>query len=188
MEEKLLESEKKTLDILQRSKAEKELAEQLIKLCDFPVPNFYRNTFQRILFDQYKQRLARVGRAVKNEDEVYASFADQALHDTRIFMLLVAIARKENLNVPDREVEEIILNEAKSMGQDPKALRDYYERNGVVFFIRDRLLADKASRLVYERANVVMTEPAEKDAKDSASAEKTEEAAPQAQEGEKSAN
>ena len=39
-------------------------------------------------------------------------------------------------------------------GEDFKALREQYERSGMIFVLRDRMLADKAMDLIYAKANV----------------------------------
>ena len=49
---------------------------------------------------------------------------------------------------------------AMRSGQDFDTLKDYYVRNGLIFNLRDRLIADKAMDAIYAKANVTMVDPA----------------------------
>ncbi len=58
----------------------------------------------------------------------------------------------------------ITLNEVHQIvrsGEDFKALRESYERSGLIFVLRDRLLADKAMDRIYAKAKVTEVEPRE---------------------------
>jgi len=39
-------------------------------------------------------------------------------------------------------------------GEDFRALKDAYERSGIIFTLRDRLLADKAMEAIYAKAAI----------------------------------
>ena len=159
MKERLLAAEKENLENLTRTKAENEILNQMLKICDFPVPSYYVTIIQNSLYSDYKERMDKAGQAIPNEQETYNLFAKRALESARVFVLLVAIARKEGLNVPEKDVEVLINEEARSRGEDPRALHDYYERTNLIFYLRDRMLADKAMDLVYARSNVTIEEP-----------------------------
>ena len=83
----------------------------------------------------------------------------QAEELARIQVLLLSIAKKEGLEVSDQEVATHIYQESLRSGEDFKTLRESYERSGLIFVLRDRLLADKAMDRVYAKAKVTEVEP-----------------------------
>jgi len=70
------------------------------------------------------------------------------------------VAKKEGLEVGDKEVNTYLFQESLRSGEDFKSMRESYERSGLIFVLRDRLLADKAMDLIYAKANVTEVEPA----------------------------
>ena len=92
-------------------------------------------------------------------EELRKELQPQAEELTRAEVLLLSIAKKEGLEVSETEVSTQLYRFALESGEDFKALREEYERSGMIFVLRDRLLADKAMDLVYERAKVTEVEP-----------------------------
>ena len=108
-------------------------------------------------------RLERQGRSLdslgKSMDELRAEVQPQADELARSQVLLLSIAKKEALDVTDNEVNTQIYQMSMRTGEDFKTLRESYERSGMIFVLRDRMLADKAMDLIYAKSKVTEVEP-----------------------------
>ena len=102
------------------------------------------------------ERLEALG---KSPEELRKEMLPQAEELARIQVLLLSIAKKEGLEVSDQEVAAQIYQDSMRSGEDFKSLRESYERSGLIFVLRDRLLADKAMDRVYAKARVTEVEP-----------------------------
>ena len=132
------------------------LTQKLLKMVDFPVPetlfqliefeklNIYVNERERKGFRVTEKDLVQVKERIKNSIELEA----------RELVLLMAIAKREDLKVTDQEVQESINNLAAANNIDYNELRKQYENNGYYFLIYDRFLAERAQNLIYARANI----------------------------------
>ncbi len=74
-------------------------------------------------------------------------------------VLLLAIAKKEGLEVSEQEVNAQLYQLCMRSGEDFKQVREAYEKSGMIFTLRDRILADKAMDAVYAKAQVKEVEP-----------------------------
>ena len=103
----------------------------------------------------------------KTEEELLKEVQPQAEEITRMQVLLLAIAKKEGLDVNEQEVNAQLYQLCMRSGEDFKQVREAYEKSGMIFTLRDRILADKAMDAIYAKAQVKEVEPK--------AAEKTEE-------------
>lgn len=69
-------------------------------------------------------------------------------------VFLMALAQKENITVNDREVEMAIYGMAMRAQQDYKKVSEAYHKSGLIYELRDRILADKALEMVYSKAKI----------------------------------
>ncbi len=108
-------------------------------------------------------RLERQGRSLeslgKSMEELRKDMQPQADELARAQVLLLSVAKKEGLDVSDHEVTTQIYQLATRSGEDFKSLREQYERSGMIFVLRDRMLADKAMDSIYAKAKVKEVEP-----------------------------
>ena len=86
---------------------------------------------------------------------------------TRESVELIRQAKKEGLDVNEQEVNAQLYQLCMRSGEDFKQVREAYEKSGMIFTLRDRILADKAMDAIYAKAQVKEVEPK--------AAEKTEE-------------
>ena len=132
-------------------------------MVDFPLPESLLDIQMRTLLTDLKARLERQGKGLealgKSPEELRKEMLPQAEELARIQVLLLSIAKKEGLEVSDQEVATHIYQESLRSGEDFKTLRESYERSGLIFVLRDRLLADKAMDRVYAKAKVTEVEP-----------------------------
>ena len=86
------------------------------------------------------------------------SFAPEAKKDAletmRPQVFLMALAQKENITVNDQEVEMAIYGMAMRAQQDYKKVSEAYHKSGLIYELRDRILADKALEMVYSKAKI----------------------------------
>ncbi|OXS27720.1 MAG: trigger factor [Desulfovibrio sp. MES5] len=148
---------------LNKSMAQKNLLDGLLKMVQFELPPSLVETQMNTLLGDMAARLERQGRSLeslgKSMEELRKETQPQADELARSQVLLLSIAKKEGLDVTDHEVTTQIYQLAMRTGEDFKTLREQYERSGMIFVLRDRMLADKAMDLVYAKANVKEVEP-----------------------------
>mgnify|MGYP002226442588 CR=1 FL=1 len=69
-------------------------------------------------------------------------------------VFLMALARRKNITVNDQEVEMAIYGMAMRAQQDYKKVSEAYHKSGLIYELRDRILADKALEMVYSKAKI----------------------------------
>lgn len=148
---------------LNKSVAQKTLLDALLKMVEFELPPSLVEVQMNTLLGDMAARLERQGRSLeslgKSMEELRKEMQPQADELARSQVLLLSIAKKEGLDVTDQEVNTQIYQLAMRTGEDFKSLREQYERSGMIFVLRDRMLADKAMDLIYAKANVKEVEP-----------------------------
>lgn len=172
--EKFLENVKNSYiqnkENLAKGVAQKKLLDQLLKQTEFDLPPSMVKMENDFLLADLAGRLEKQGRSIgalgKTIDELRDELQPQAEEFTRSNVLLLSIAKKEGLTVNENEVLGQILKNCLRTGQDFNTIRKEYERTGMIFQLRDRLLADKAMDLVYARANIEYQDNVENETKD----------------------
>jgi trigger factor len=156
MREAITKSYLHSREQLNKSMAQKKLLDQLLAKVDFPLPpSMVENRIDRLLAD-LEQKLDRQGKSLaalgKNMEELREGHRTQAEEAVRGEILLLAVAKKENLDVKPEEIDAALTQVARQHGQDLLSVKQYYEENNLIFPLKDRLLADKAIELIYARA------------------------------------
>ncbi|WP_027186249.1 trigger factor [Desulfovibrio inopinatus] len=158
MKEVLKQSYVKSRQELYKSEAEKKLLDKLLKMVDFPLPQGVLEETIKNMIDDYIDRLERSGKNPeklgKDDESVRAEVAPQAEELLRSQLLLMSLAQKENLTVQPQEVDAYLYQVASKTGQDFLTIKQYYERENLIFQIKDKILSDKAMDFLYRHANV----------------------------------
>lgn len=164
LKESLTSNYRKNREELNRGAAQKSLLDKLLKMVDFPLPESIVDVQIRSLMGNLAARLERQGKSLdslgKSVDDLRKEMLPEAEDMARAQVFLLSVARKEGLEVGDKEVNTYLFQESLRSGEDFKSMRESYERSGLIFVLRDRLLADKAMDLIYAKANVTEVEPA----------------------------
>ncbi len=164
MNEKLRANYLKTIKDINKSVTQKKLLDQLLKMTDFPLPSKLVQMQSRLILTDMAARMERQGKSIsslgKTLDELLEEVRPQAEAMARNQVLLLSIAKKENLDVPQEQVNMSIFYDCLRNGDDFQQTLESMRRNGMIYEYRDRMIADKAMDLVYERANIKMVEPA----------------------------
>lgn len=156
MREAIAKSYLQSREQLNKANAQKKLLDQMLAQVEFPLPpSMVENRIDRLLAD-LEQKLDRQGKSLgalgKSMEELREGHRPQAEEAVRGEILLLAIAKKENLEVKPEEIDAALTQVARQHGQDLLSVKQYYEENNLIFPLKDRLLADKAIELVYARA------------------------------------
>lgn len=163
LKETITTSYRQSRENLNKSAAQKTLLDRLLKMVEFPLPDSLLDVQLRSLIGAMAARLERQGKSLdslgKTEEELRKEKLPEAEEMARVQVLLLSIAKKEGLDVSDMEVNTYLYQESLRSGEDFKTLRESYERSGMIFVLRDRLLADKAMDMIYAKAKVTEVEP-----------------------------
>ena len=76
-------------------------------------------------------------------DELRASVKDEAEKSVKATFLIDELARQEGVAVNDNEMVQAIYYEAMSMGGEPKAMLEYYQKQGLLPAIKMAMIEDK---------------------------------------------
>ncbi|AGW13889.1 trigger factor [Megalodesulfovibrio gigas] len=145
---------------LHRATAQKKFLDALLAQVSFEIPP---SLLGRHLDNQVGEAVHRAERQGKTleavtgmDPEAYrAHVTPQAEELARAEIFLLAVARKEGLEVTEQEVDFHLRQLAARMGQDFHELKQFYSQHGLIFEVRDKLLADKAMERMYSKVNVV---------------------------------
>lgn len=99
----------------------------------------FRNTFMALSKEE-QEKLAKDTEALKAKREEQRENAQKSV---KITFIVDAIAKKESINIPDNEVINTIYYEAMAMGQDPKAMLEYYKNNNLIPAVKMAMLEDR---------------------------------------------
>lgn len=175
----IVESYKSQRVQLAKSKAHKELLDKMLEGLSFDLPQSMVDDRMNRLVADLEQRLDRQGKSLsstgKSVEELREEYRSQAEEGVRVEIFLLAVARKEGLDVTPQEIDIAISQMAMQTRQPFHNLKQYYEEHGLVVPLRDRLLADKAMEFIFDNAKVIEVEAAAKengDASDEAPAKK----------------
>jgi len=170
MREAVVESYKNSRGQLNKSQAQKTILDSLLKTVDFPLPDSMVVGHIDSLMQERIQRLERQGKSVeslgKTPEELRDEVRPEAEEVAKTQVFLIAVARKEGVEVTDQEVDMQLHQIAMRAGQEFHAVKDYYAKNNLLFSLRDRLLADKAMDAIYEKANITEVEPKKEEEKE----------------------
>ncbi|MDY3113889.1 MAG: trigger factor [Helicobacter sp.] len=99
----------------------------------------FRNAFA-VLPKEEQEKLAKDTEAIKAKREEHRENAEKSV---RVTFIIDAIAKRDNINIPDNEVINTIYYEAMAMRQDPKAMFEYYKNNNLIPAVKMAMLEDR---------------------------------------------
>jgi trigger factor len=158
MREAITMSYKKSREDLHRSSAQKKLLDKLLASVEFDLPPSAVEQQLGQMVEEFVNQLERRGKSLEStgkslaDIEVEMKPRAEELVKTQIF--LSAVALKEELSVTPQEMDAFFYRLSTQTGQDVVLLKRYYEDNGLMIMVRDKLLADKAADLIYANALV----------------------------------
>ena len=164
------ESYKSQRKQMNKSAAQSELLRSIIEGIDeFPLPPaMVEDRIDRLVQDlEYK--LDRQGKGLqslgRSPQELRDGFKAEAESTVKTEIFLLAVAAEESLEISPEEIEATLSQLAVQSRQPLHELKKYYEDNNLIVPLKDRLLCDKASELIYDAAKVKEIDPPTGDAK-----------------------
>lgn len=149
---------------MNKSAAQSQLLESIIGSIDeFPLPPaMVEDRIDRLVQDlEYK--LDRQGKGMqslgKTPEQIREEFRAEAESTVKSEIFLLAVAAEEGLDISPEEIESTLTQLAMQTRQPLHELKKYYEDNNLIVPLKDRLLCDKASELIYDAATVNEIEP-----------------------------
>lgn len=144
---------------LHRAAAQKKLLDALMAQTSFDVPEAMLERHLERMVGEAVHRAERQGKtleAVTGKDpEAYREeIRPQAEEMARTEIFLLTVARKEDVQVTEQEVDFHFRQMAARMGQDFNELKHFYTQHGLIYEVRDKLLADKAMERMYAKVTV----------------------------------
>lgn len=141
-----------------KAAAERKLLDGLLKQVDFELPQTLIDVQLAAALSEQKGRSEQKGKSLdeKQVEELKKSLLPQVREQVKGSVFLMSVAAKENLNVSEKEVQLAIAQYAHQLNVEFKQLYEYYQNNGAIFTLRDRLLADKGMEAIYAKAKVTM--------------------------------
>jgi len=148
---------------MNKSAAQSKLLADIIEgISEFPLPPaMVEDRIDRLIQDlEYK--LDRQGKGLqslgKTPQQMRDEFKDEAESTVKSEIFLLAVAAKESLEISPEEIESTLTQLAMQTRQPLHELKKYYEDNNLIVPLKDRLLCDKASELIYDAAEVTEIE------------------------------
>ena len=125
----------------------------------FKVPKGLVKRQVELMVEDAKRRLVEKG--FKKEDldkkdkEFEEKFKDDAARQVRLLFILDEIARGENIDVSEKEIEEAYRTIAAETGKTETEVKEYYEKEGLIDSLAQRLREGKTIKFLIEKAEVV---------------------------------
>lgn len=155
-----------------------ELVDKVVEMAEVDIPevmiqrrigsmvNDFATRLQRQGLD-FQQYLQHIGQSVEEFGE---RFRDQAILSVKTDLVLEAIAKQENIEVSEAELDEEIEEMAKAYNQDKNALKEFLASQGNIEPLRENIRLDKAVEFLVEQAKIEVV-PAEEAANTQETAE-----------------
>ncbi len=145
-----------------KADAQAQLMDSILEKLDFEVPPSLIAQHKHEQLMEARNFLASQGQDAQGVSETIsrmeAEAEEEAIKHAKAQTFLLAIAYREKLNISENEVQQYIYQAAQQSGQDPKVIMERLYQNGAINDVSERLLASKASELVYAKANKVIVD------------------------------
>lgn len=146
-----------------KQKAMLSLMELLMEKVDFPMPESLVEEQTLAFLNDLGERMIKEGKNPADIGKTFKELREEAKVEAekavKAQILLMKISEKEGIEVTDEEMDRQMRSFAVRSGQEAKALREEYERTGMMGNLRHRVLTDKTLKAVYDKAKVVMIPP-----------------------------
>jgi trigger factor len=157
---------RETLTEREEKRVDRELKMRLLKKVsdsvDFELPESLVESELNGAIENIRQNLLRSGsnmdKAGLNEEKLKEDLRPASEKRVKDMLVLGEIARGNDLNITEAELLAGFKELALSTGQDPEALRQYYEANNLRESFRQQLLEEKTLNYLVKGANITEVE------------------------------
>ncbi|HUL23792.1 MAG TPA: trigger factor [Thermodesulfobacteriota bacterium] len=134
------------------------VVDRLLEANAFEVPESLVEEQTKALVSDMKLKLAAQGVDLKNlgvtEEKLHEDYKAMAEKQVRTFLILEKIAGQEGIAVTDQEAEDRLKEMSERMHQKFDAVKQYYEKNGLLPELKAGILRDKALSFLLEKAEI----------------------------------
>jgi trigger factor len=157
---------RETLTEREEKRVDRELKMRLLKKVsdsvDFELPESLVDSELNGAMENIRQNLLRSGsnmeKAGLNEERLKEELRPASEKRVKDMLVLGEIARGNDLNITEADLSAGFKELALSTGQDPEALRQYYEANNLRESFRQQLLEEKTLNYLVKGANITEVE------------------------------
>jgi trigger factor len=136
-----------------------QVMEQLLKKHLFNVPKSMVKRQLDVLLEKTQNELAQKGvdkETIESQKETLAGRLQQdAENKVRLYFILSEIAKEENINVEDEEVDSWLKSLADSYNQSLEKVKEYYKEKDLIDGLREQLREEKTLDFLVSEAVVV---------------------------------
>lgn len=148
--------------------ARKELIDKLVELHPIEVPQSIVKQQIEYSVKRMKMQMQMFGMSVPDDpaadDRLRERYADEAKQEVQASFILAAIAKAENVELSDEDVEIEMQRIADEQGHPVAEISAYYQKEGLMGGLRERLTEDKVTDFLFAAAKVTWEDPIEKEA------------------------
>jgi trigger factor len=152
--EDLISREEKRVD----RDMKRRLMQKMSGLVDFELPEGLIESEIDYAVSTLRQNLARMGSSIEKaglrQEKLREGFRPASMRRVKELLILWEVARQNGLKVDDAELEEGFAQMGANMGQDPQAVKRYYEANELTDSYRQRLLEEKTLNYLVKGASI----------------------------------
>lgn len=158
LRETLVAEEEKRID----NDLKRRLLEKVSEGVDFELPQVLVESQLTYAVENVRQNLLRRGSSLEKAgislEKLRADFRPASEKRVKELLLLGEIANKDEITINDDELAEEFKNLASGIGQDPEALKKYYEANNLLNSMREKLLEEKTLNYLVQHAIIIEVE------------------------------
>ncbi len=155
---KLAEDIKKEKQLALERQLKDLVVDRLLEANPFEVPESLVEEQAKAMVSDTKLRLAAQGVAFKNlgvsEEKLQEDYKTAAQKQVRTFLILDKIAGQEGIVVTDQDAEDRLKEMAERTHQKIEAVKQYYEKNGLLPEVKAGILRDRALSFLLEKAEI----------------------------------
>ncbi len=155
---KLTEDIKKEKELALERQLKDSVVDRLLEANPFEVPESLVEEQARAMVSDTKLKLAAQGVVFKNlgvsEEKLQEDYKAMAQKQVRTFLILDKIAGQEGIAVTDQEAEDRLKEMSERTHQKFEAVKQYYEKNGLLPEVKAGILRDRALSFLLEKAEI----------------------------------
>ena len=141
-----------------KAKAQSLLLEKLLDKTDFPLPEGMVDRYAENILHGRFEEMAREGQDIASlSEDDFTKFKNEAQTEAAKYvktqLFLLTVAKKENVEATPQEMSMALRQIAQRGGHDIKEVQEHYAKNNLFPALRDRILADKAMDVIYDKAS-----------------------------------
>ena len=167
MRDNIRETYARNRNEMAKAKAQSLLLEKLLEKMDFPLPEGMVERYIQNIMHGKLEEMSRKGKEIAELIESdFENMREEAKGEAEKFaktqLFLLTVAKKEKIEATPQEMNVALRQIAARNGRDIKEVQEQYMRNNLYPALRDRIVADKAMDVMYNKAKGIQPDGEEK--------------------------